>query len=84
VAKGAHTALQQAQTLNLIGGVIAAGTAAQASDMTGDLKTGHLLRAKPKNQFVAQIVGSVVSVFLNVGLYVFPLFESTCKANLRV
>jgi uncharacterized oligopeptide transporter (OPT) family protein len=43
--------------LNLSAGVVTAGSAAQASDMTGDLKTGYLLRAKPRNQFIAQIWG---------------------------
>jgi len=78
VAKGQGIALDQAQRLNLIGGVLAAGSAAQASDMTGDLKTGHLLRAKPKNQFVAQLVGSTVSVFLNVGLFILFTKASPC------
>src|ERR1700733_5958740 len=40
------------EMINLIACVLAAGSAAQASNMTGDLKTGHLLRAKPKHQFV--------------------------------
>jgi len=69
--------LQPAQTLNLSAGVVSAGSAAQASDMTGDLKTGYLLRAKPKNQFIAQLLGSVVAVFLNVGLFI--LFTSASK-----
>ncbi|KAG5633662.1 hypothetical protein H0H81_006176 [Sphagnurus paluster] len=42
-----------ARTLNLTAGIIAAGSDAQASDMTGDLKTGYLLHAKPCNQFIA-------------------------------
>jgi hypothetical protein len=37
--------------------------------MTGDLKTGHLVGAKPKVQFVAQLCGVVVAVFLNIGLF---------------
>lgn len=55
-----------AQTFNLSAGVVEAGSAAQATDMTDDLKTGYLLRAKPKNQLIAQLVGSLVAVFLNV------------------
>lgn len=38
--------------------------------MTGDLKTGHLLRCKPRNQFVAQACGALCSVFMSVGLFV--------------
>jgi uncharacterized oligopeptide transporter (OPT) family protein len=64
--------------LNLSAGVIAAGSAAQACDMTGDLKTGYLLRAKPKNQFIAQLCGSVVAVFLTSGLFILFTKASPC------
>lgn len=64
--------------LNLTAGVIAAGSAAQGADMTGDLKTGYLLRAKPRNQFVAQIAGSVVAVFLTSGLFILFTKASPC------
>jgi OPT family oligopeptide transporter len=81
IGKGSHLATGPAQTLNLTAGVIAAGSAAQATDMTGDLKTGYLLRAKPKNQFVAQLVGSVVAVFLNAGLFILFTTASPCIIN---
>lgn len=77
IGKSTGMSSGSAQILNLSAGVVSAGAAAQASDMTGDLKTGYLLRAKPKNQFVAQLVGSVVAVFLNVGLFI--LFTSASK-----
>jgi OPT family oligopeptide transporter len=81
ISKGSHLAAGPAQTLNLTAGVIAAGSAAQATDMTGDLKTGYLLRAKPKNQFIAQLVGSVVAVFLNAGLFILFTTASPCIIN---
>lgn len=77
IGKSTGMDVSSAQTLNLCAGVVAAGAAAQATDMTGDLKTGYLLRAKPKNQFIAQLVGAVVAVFLNVGLFI--LFTSASK-----
>ncbi|KIO25368.1 hypothetical protein M407DRAFT_75782 [Tulasnella calospora MUT 4182] len=46
--------------------------------MTGDLKTGHLIGAKPKVQFVAQLVGSTVASFLTVGLFVLFTKASPC------
>ena len=64
--------------LNLSAGVIAAGSAAQASDMTGDLKTGYLLRAKPRNQFIAQLCGAFVAVLLSVGLFILFSTASPC------
>jgi hypothetical protein len=78
ISKGAGLAPKPAQTLNLAAGVIAAGSAAQAADMTGDLKTGYLLRAKPKNQFIAQLCGSVVAVFLTSGLFILFTKASPC------
>lgn len=78
VAKGAHLEQNAARSLNLTAGVVAAGAAAQASDMTGDLKTGYLLRAKPRNQFIAQLCGSVVAVFLSVGLFILFTKASPC------
>lgn len=78
IGKSAGMSVLSAQTLNLSAGVVAAGAAAQATDMTGDLKTGYLLRAKPKNQFIAQVVGAVVAVFLNVGLFILFTTASKC------
>ena len=78
ISKGAGMAIQPAQTINLAAGVVAAGSAAQSADMTGDLKTGYLLRAKPKNQFIAQLCGSVVAIFLTSGLYVLFTKASPC------
>jgi uncharacterized oligopeptide transporter (OPT) family protein len=78
VSKGAGMAEKPAQLLNLAAGVVAAGSAAQASDMTGDLKTGYLLRAKPKNQFIAQVVGAVVAVFLSCGLFILFTKATPC------
>ena len=34
-----------------------------------DLKTGHLLRASPRAQFLAQLIGASASVFVTVGAY---------------
>jgi len=78
VAKGAGLEVNPARSLNLTAGTVAAGAAAQASDMTGDLKTGYLLRAKPRNQFIAQLCGSVVAVFLSVGLFILFTKASPC------
>ena len=48
------------------------------SSLAGDLKTGYLLRAKPRNQFVAQLCGAVVAIFLNVGLFILFTTASPC------
>jgi uncharacterized oligopeptide transporter (OPT) family protein len=37
--------------------------------MMQDLKTGHLLRASPRAQFIGQLVGSFFSVFVAVGAF---------------
>jgi len=78
VSKGQHMAQQPAQLINLVAGSLSAGAAAQATDMTGDLKTGHLLRAKPKNQFAAQLFGATIAIFLSTGLFVLFTTASPC------
>ena len=55
---------------NLIAGSIASSAASHSVDMVGDLKTGHLLRAKPRTQFWAQLFGSFWSIFVSTGLFV--------------
>jgi len=54
---------------NLVAGAIAEAGAQQAGDMMQDLKTGHLLRASPRAQFIGQVVGSFFSVFVATGAY---------------
>ncbi|KAI0078640.1 oligopeptide transporter [Panus rudis PR-1116 ss-1] len=78
IGKGAGLTQGPAQMMNLTAGVVAAGSAAQSTDMTGDLKTGYLLGAKPRNQFVAQLCGAIVAVFLNVGLFILFTTASPC------
>ncbi|KAI0066782.1 oligopeptide transporter, partial [Artomyces pyxidatus] len=78
ISKGQGLEIKKAETLNLAAGTVAAGAAAQAVDMTGDLKTGYLLRAKPRNQFVAQLCGAVVAVFLTAGLFVLFTTATPC------
>ncbi|KAK1226738.1 hypothetical protein PQX77_010283 [Marasmius sp. AFHP31] len=78
IAKGQGMAVAPAQMFNLTAGTIASGSAGQSVDMTGDLKTGYLLRAKPKVQFIAQLVGSAVAVFLSVGLFILFTKASPC------
>mmetsp|Transcript_23938 Transcript_23938/g.77023 ORF Transcript_23938/g.77023 Transcript_23938/m.77023 type:complete len:644 (+) Transcript_23938:71-2002(+) len=54
---------------NLAAGAVAEAGAAQAGDMMQDLKTGYLVGVDPTDQFVAQIIGSALSVFFTVALY---------------
>ncbi|KXN85831.1 putative metal-nicotianamine transporter YSL7 [Leucoagaricus sp. SymC.cos] len=81
ITKSTGLDIKSAQIVNLTSGVISGGAAAQASDMTGDLKTGYLLRAKPRNQFVAQLCGAVVAVFLSTGLFIVFTKASPCIIN---
>lgn len=54
---------------NIIAGAIAEAGAQQAGDLMQDLKTGHLVGASPKAQFVGQLIGSFFSVFVSVAAY---------------
>jgi len=69
------------QTANLAAGLVSAASAHQSTDMVGDLKTGHLLRASPRAQFTAQIFGSIFSIFTGLAFWV--LFSSAypCITN---
>ena len=78
ITKATGLPIKSAQTLNLAGGVILGGAAGQGADMTGDLKTGYLLRAKPCNQFVAQLCSAVVAVFLSTGHFILFPKASPC------
>lgn len=78
IGKSSGMPFANAQMFNLSAGVVAAGSAGQASDMTGDLKTGYLLRAKPRNQFIAQLCGAVVAVFLTSGLFILFTKATPC------
>ncbi|KAG4305629.1 hypothetical protein PORY_001185 [Pneumocystis oryctolagi] len=86
VSRAQHMDLILAQRLNLIAGSVSACAAAQSVDMIGDLKTGHLLGARPRIQFYAQVSGIVVSVWLNVVLYIlfnkaYPCFITQFTSN---
>jgi len=78
VSKGSGQSQAAGQLTNLVAGSVAGGAAAQATDMTGDLKTGHLLGAKPKVQFAAQLFGATLSLFLTPGLFVLFAAASPC------
>ncbi|KAG0208267.1 hypothetical protein BGX33_006367 [Mortierella sp. NVP41] len=58
------------QKTNLMCANISASICAQAVDMVGDLKTGHLLGASPRSQFLAQCVGSVFAIAAAVPLFI--------------
>jgi len=64
--------------VNLLAGLHSAGTAAQTADMTGDLKTGHLVGAKPVNQFIAQGVGALISCFVSTGFFLLFTSAAPC------
>ncbi len=54
---------------NVVAGAISEAGAMQVGDLMQDLKTGHLLRASPRAQFVGQLIGSTASVFITVFAY---------------
>ncbi|KAL3230089.1 hypothetical protein RNJ44_01452 [Nakaseomyces bracarensis] len=55
--------------INLVAGGIAEAGAQQAGDLMQDLKTGHLLGASPKAQFMAQLIGVTWSMILSSFMY---------------
>ncbi len=66
--------IQQAQKINLVAGALASGGADMATALVSDFRTGFLVGTSPVKQWIAQSVGSFVSVWLGPGLFV--LFTS--------
>jgi putative OPT family oligopeptide transporter len=54
---------------NLMAAAITGAGASQAGDMMQDLKTGHLLGASPRKQFIAQLFGICAGVVFVVPVY---------------
>jgi OPT family oligopeptide transporter len=52
--------------VNLMSANITAGAATSAADLLGDLKSGYLLGANPRQQFLAQFAGIFVGTFVTV------------------
>lgn len=54
---------------NLLAAAVTGAGATQAGDMMQDLKTGHLLGAWPRKQFIAQLVGIAAGVVFCVPIF---------------
>ncbi|MGM0576034.1 MAG: OPT family oligopeptide transporter [Myxococcota bacterium] len=54
---------------NLMSAAITGAGASQAGDMMQDLKTGNLLGASPRRQFIAQLIGVAAGAILVVPVY---------------
>jgi putative OPT family oligopeptide transporter len=52
--------------INLMSANITAGAATSAADLLGDLKSGYLLGANPRQQFLAQLSGILVGTVVTV------------------
>jgi len=76
-----HMELAAKQTTNIAAGLISASSASQSTDMVGDLKTGFLLGVSPRQQFLAQVFGSLVSVFTGLGFWVLFSKAYPCITN---
>ena len=82
VTRGQGTPIKVAQTTNLLAGSIAGQAANHGVDMTGELKTGYLLRAAPQAQFWAQVIGSLIGIWLSVGVFVLFAEAYPCITDL--
>ncbi|PWN32769.1 OPT superfamily oligopeptide transporter [Meira miltonrushii] len=55
--------------VNMVGGALSEAGAMQAGELMQDYKTGHLIRASPRSQFIGQMVGSTVGIFVSATAY---------------
>ncbi|KXX76808.1 Metal-nicotianamine transporter YSL2 [Madurella mycetomatis] len=74
--------VQHAQKLNLVAGSLASGGADIATALVSDFRTGFLIGTSPVKQWIAQAIGSFVSVWLGPGLFV--LFTTAYPCIWRV
>ncbi|KAI8806868.1 OPT oligopeptide transporter protein-domain-containing protein [Cladochytrium replicatum] len=72
------------QTANLASGLLAAAAAHQSVDMVSDLKTGHLVGASPRAQFYAQLIGSIWSSVVGLGVWALFTTAYPCITNLEL
>ncbi|KAF3905659.1 hypothetical protein ABW21_db0206812 [Orbilia brochopaga] len=70
VTKGMGLNIKAAQTINLMAGCVAGAAASQSTDLINDFKVGYLLRTPPRKQWFAQIIGSIVAVFMAPGMFI--------------
>ena len=57
-------------TTNLMAAAVTGAGASQAGDMMQDLKTGYMLGASPRKQFIAQIIGIAAGIVVCVPAYI--------------
>jgi len=63
------TAPQKTMNINLMAACITAGVADSASDLLIDLKSGYVLGANPRKQFLAQFLGIFVGTAVTVPVF---------------
>jgi len=81
--KGMNWEPQHAQRLNLLGGALASIGADQATSLVTDYRVGYLLRTPPKQQWLAQAIGTIVAVFLSPALFILFAQAYPCIINLQ-
>jgi len=69
VTQGVFGMLSSSITTNLMSAGITGAGASQAADMMQDLKTGYMLNASPKKQFIAQLWGVIAGTLFSVPIY---------------
>lgn len=79
-ANTSHT-VQEKQTINLIAGLVASGTANTSSELTSDFRVGFLLKTPPNLQFYAQGIGCIFSIFIAPAIFVLFMAAYPCIYN---
>lgn len=73
--------VQHAQKINLVAGALASGGADMATALVSDFRTGFLIGTSPVKQWIAQSIGSFVSVWLGPGLFILFTSAYPCIIN---
>lgn len=81
--KGEHWGTYHAQQLNLLGGALANMGANQSTDLVSDFRVGFLLRTPPKQQWLAQGIGTICAVFLAPAMFVLFVQAYPCIIDIE-
>jgi OPT family oligopeptide transporter len=73
--------IEHAQKINLVAGSLASAGADMATALVSDFRTGFLVGTSPVKQWIAQSIGSFVSVWLGPGLFVLFTTAYPCIWN---
>jgi uncharacterized oligopeptide transporter (OPT) family protein len=70
VTKNQGYSVATAQQINIVGAQVAGAASVASTELLSDFRVGFLLRTPVRQQYVAQILGNIVAIFLSPALFI--------------